>query len=352
MEAKELKTMAAEFFAQWAAEEKQKVKIAFFGQPGAGKSSLINELVGVTIAKVSNATDTTKAAQVVEYHGAVYVDLPGYDTSAFPANEYFERFNPRQYDLFICVFSGKLQRADTEFFRLLQKEQRPCLFVRNKADSIYDEDKTLAEAKADIVSDVKEQVGEAAVLFTSCKKTLPIGQRGITELQTKIAQNLEPALEDRFIRSARAYTTELLEKKRAMCQRHLHKAMLQGAVNGLNPLLGTDVIIDAEILKLMYGRVREVFEITEGEIAAHEMRNKVVILIAQGLKKEFIIQGLWAALGKKLEKELAKYIPVVGQAAAMGVGASAVYYLGNQYIEACYTYAKERLAKELAGGWK
>lgn len=45
-----LKNQVEEFFLKWNGEDNGKVKIAMFGQPGAGKSSLINELVGEKIA--------------------------------------------------------------------------------------------------------------------------------------------------------------------------------------------------------------------------------------------------------------------------------------------------------------
>ena len=63
-----------------------------FGQPGAGKSSLINELIGEKKAKVGTGTDTTKEAQVIESGSVVYVDLPGYDTARFSQKRLFQPF--------------------------------------------------------------------------------------------------------------------------------------------------------------------------------------------------------------------------------------------------------------------
>ena len=87
-------------------EEKDLLKIALFGQPGSGKSSLINAIVGKDVAKASQRTDaTTDIAEVCAYHGLIFVDLPGYGTAKFPENEFLAKFNIQKFDLFLCVFS-------------------------------------------------------------------------------------------------------------------------------------------------------------------------------------------------------------------------------------------------------
>jgi len=93
------------------------VSIALFGQPGAGKSSLINKIVGKKLADVGVETDKTVDASSYEVNGLRFVDLPGYGTKNFPKENYFDRFNINQFDLFLCVISGKLHQADTEFFK-------------------------------------------------------------------------------------------------------------------------------------------------------------------------------------------------------------------------------------------
>ena len=71
----DIKKQAQEFFEKWELADNKKVKIAFFGQPGAGKSSLINELVGKKVAETGNSTDTTQRAQIIEYNEVVFVDF-------------------------------------------------------------------------------------------------------------------------------------------------------------------------------------------------------------------------------------------------------------------------------------
>ena len=51
-------------------ERRDKLKIALFGQPGSGKSNLINKLVGQNIVTVGVSTDKTVEAEVVEWGGS------------------------------------------------------------------------------------------------------------------------------------------------------------------------------------------------------------------------------------------------------------------------------------------
>ncbi|MBF0528843.1 MAG: 50S ribosome-binding GTPase [Deltaproteobacteria bacterium] len=47
-------------------DEKNPLKVALFGQPGSGKSSIINKLVGAEVAKTGPKTDVTQQADIVQ----------------------------------------------------------------------------------------------------------------------------------------------------------------------------------------------------------------------------------------------------------------------------------------------
>ena len=345
------KELANRFLASWQQERTQKIKICLFGQPGAGKSSLINELAGQKVAQVGQATDTTRKVQLVELADVIYVDLPGYGTSLFPENKYFTGFNPLQYDVFLCVFADKLHEADVDFFSRIARTGRPCLFVRNKCDGLYDPKRSLKELKQGIREDVARLVGSGEqLLFTSCRHNKPAAVRGIPELELAVGSLLPEALRDKFYRHAKAYTEEALLVKKASAEAALRKFMMLAAGNGLNPVLGVDAAIDAQILKSLYKAIRESFGIGEREVEPEGPTSRIVKKLAEGVTGERVTKGLTYLLKKKAEGRAAKLIPLAGGVAVMGFNAGSMYFLGKKYIDQCYEYAKQRLAAEIVMG--
>lgn len=134
--------------------DQENVTIVLFGQPGSGKSSLINAICGYQAVPVGVETDTTREPLLVEHGDATFMDLPGYGTKSFPWNEFIDQFHLFDYDMFLCVFSDKLHQGDTELFRQLTGKGKPCIFVRNKTDLIYEEGMSLEESEASIRRDV------------------------------------------------------------------------------------------------------------------------------------------------------------------------------------------------------
>lgn len=358
--ATDYKNILSQFLDSWQKERDNKIKICLFGQPGAGKSSLINELSGQRVASVSQSTDTTREAQIVECPDVIYVDLPGYDTSLFPENKYFSAFNPLQYDLFLCVFAGKLHKADVDFFGKIARTGRTCLFVRNKSDGLYDPQLSKKDLERQIISDVHHQVGPLEkVVFTSCRRNKPATERGIPELERAIGDMLPEALQNKFFRHAKAYTEEALQAKRKAAAGTLKKFMALAAANGLNPVMGMDAAIDSQILKSMYKAIRDSFGVSEKEVKPQGPKSQVVKKLAEGVTGERVTKGLTYVATRSLKSGLkkstggklaVKLIPVAGGVAVMGFNAASLYYLGESYIDQCYEYAKQRLLAEIQMG--
>lgn len=155
------------------AETSATVSIALFGQPGAGKSSLINKIVGKKVAEVGVETDKTVTAASYECNGLNFVDLPGYGTSNFPKESYFDKFKISEFDLFLCVTSGKLHQADTEFFQELSKRGKVCIFVVNKHDELWEDGVSIEELERRKKEDIEKHVGKRLLLCSQAAEMDP-----------------------------------------------------------------------------------------------------------------------------------------------------------------------------------
>lgn len=192
------------------ADDGVRVSIALFGQPGCGKSSLINRLIGQRLAAEGVQNDVTTERKEYEWNGLTLVDLPGYDTARFPAGEYLARFKVLDFDLLLCVFDGKFHAADTALFHEVNRRGKTCLFVRNKHDTLWQEGKEVPDLEREVATNVAEQVGGPQdVYFTSCRLNTGLGQ-----LELAIKAQLEPAKQERWVRAAKAYTAEFLDQKK------------------------------------------------------------------------------------------------------------------------------------------
>ncbi|MCH3949952.1 MAG: 50S ribosome-binding GTPase [Acidaminococcus sp.] len=344
--------LAMRFFEAWQKDRQKKIKICLFGQPGAGKSSLVNELTGKKLAKVSEVTDTTQEAQIIETDDVVYVDLPGYNTARFPAHSYFSTFDPLQYDLFLCVFAGKLSDADTDFFNRLTSLGRVCIFVRNKKDGLPRNEEELADAEYAIRNDVFHKVGpQATIVFTSCRKNWGTAEtRGIPELQSAIIDHLLPARRDRYVRHIKAYTEQTLLAKRRAADKLVRRYTALAAANGLNPVLGMDATIDEHILRNMYQGIRDAFSLGAWDVPPEGKAPALIRKMAGGVTGERLSKALGLLLRKKAGERAAKLLPVAGAATAMGINAGSMYYIGKQYVRTCYDFADKRLQTEIQWG--
>jgi small GTP-binding protein len=329
-------------------QKKVKVKVALFGQPGAGKSSLINRILGRKAAQVGVETDKTITADSYEHNGITLVDLPGYGTKNFPKENYFDRFDIPEFDLFLCVSSGKLHQADTEFFHQLLKVGKVCIFVVNKHDELWEDGvsiEILEQRKRDDIR--KHAEHDVEVLFTSCR-----ANTGVDVLNETIRQNLDAAKQERWARGAKAYTLQFLNEKKKACEKYVSYAAAASAANALNPVPGADVAVDLGILTKLFAEIRTDFGLDDDFLAnlKHSSLPAVSRLatnILQFATKEGLLLLLKRFAGRTAVKTFSKYIPFVGQAVAAGLGYAITSNAGSSYLDDCYELAKDALDNKL-----
>lgn len=340
-----------EMRAKWEAKQREleeEVHIALVGQPGAGKSSLINKLVGRKLFGTGVHTDTTTTMQEAAFGTLRIHDLPGYGTARFPVERWVETFRPEQYDLYLFVFDGKLHDSDAILFTYLKQwrdeREHPFFIVRNKTDQIWDEEKTKEALMGEIARDVRERLGEpgAAVQFVSCRTG-----EGIEALKQAIfAADVLGVKASKLRAEFQATTMDDLAYKKQHAMKAVHTYAWLGAANAVNPVPGLDVTLDVGIFGKLLSDIRRVFGITD-DMAETLKRYKVLAPVGQRVfsyvTREGIVMMVKRLAGKFAGKEAAKYVPFVGQAAAAATGYLMIQKIGEEYVNDCHTLAEEIL---------
>jgi len=329
-------------------EQKAKLKIALFGQPGSGKSTIINKLVGENAVTVGVSTDKTIEAEVIEWEDLLLVDLPGYGTTKFPENKYFDEFKIEDFNIYLCVFSGKFHGSDTRFFRELREKGKVCLFVRNFHDDIWEDGKEIDELEAEIIADVEKQVqSKENVIFTSCRKNT-----GINNLSEAIFKNIDSANKAKWAKSSKAYSIEFLEEKKKACETYVYTASGVAAVNGINPIPGVDIGVDISVLLGLFASIRNSYGLTDEKLKSKEALVPALAPMVNNIIKYGSKEGIMFLLkrfaSREIVKSVSKYIPFVGQAIAASIGFGITRSAGMSYLDDCHSVAKSILESELS----
>ncbi len=130
--------------------------VALAGRPNAGKSTLVNRIVGGKVAIVSDKPQTTRR----EIRGIasgddwqlVLVDLPGVQRPRDPLTERMQRRVERSLadaDAVLFVLNGEQEIGPGDRFiaRAIQNVGRPCVTALNKVDAL-DRPRTMAALQA------------------------------------------------------------------------------------------------------------------------------------------------------------------------------------------------------------
>jgi GTP-binding protein len=129
-------------------------EVAFLGRSNVGKSSLLNSLVGTTIARVSNTPGRT---QMINFFGVNFkpdqpnpdlllVDLPGYGYARAPRevvaqwSKFIDPYLRERESLALCValvdVSVPPQESDQRLLDFLRAAEREFIVVGTKADRL------------------------------------------------------------------------------------------------------------------------------------------------------------------------------------------------------------------------
>ena len=143
------------------------IKIAVVGKPNAGKSSLVNKILGYDRTIVSSISGTTRDAidTPFEYNGQKYViiDTAGMRRKRSIENDSVEQYSVmrslnavRRADVCLIVMDAKegLSEQDVKIAGFIHEECKPSVVVINKWDLIEKDTHTVETFKKQLTSDL------------------------------------------------------------------------------------------------------------------------------------------------------------------------------------------------------
>lgn len=161
--------------------------------------------------------------------------------------------------------------------------------------------------------------------------------------------------------AARRKTTVLpasldeLEKIRLACRKMVKRRAATSGGMTLIPIPGVDIAGDVGMLLQLIPAINAKFGLSPEQIEALDTHHKVMIyamlkkvgsdLAGRAVTKQLVVAALKRESARMAAKQVLKYIPFAGQAAAAALSVAAMMYLGNSHVEACYQIARGTIGK-------
>jgi GTP-binding protein EngB required for normal cell division len=344
--------------------ENTQVRCGLIGPSGSGKSSLINAIVGETIAKVG-VVETTHDPLELTHRGITFVDLPGCGTRRWPRDTYIERLNLASFDCVLLVTAQRFTENDAFLFHQLRAMGKPCFVVRNMMDRAiedgrHDHGHDDAETRRLVQHDIRAQLEPDPpdrVYLTSARQP---AQHDLQSLLAAIGTALDGLKQARFVADMAAYGEEALQHKRKVAQERIPPYAGLAAANGsLNPVPGLDLAADVSLLlKLgdeiagIYGLTRNQFDFIKrslGPKALPTLIAKVAQFSTRYLAREGLIGLLKRLATREATRQSTRWIPLAGPLIAAGIGWQSTFMLGEQLVDEAEALAQEILSDMVDG---
>lgn len=326
--------------------KKSRITCGVIGLSGSGKSSLINALVGQEICETGVTETTIEAAGPFEKGGLSFYDLPGCGTTKFPANQYVENFKILKYDCLILVTSNRFYEEDLKLLKELAQHDKMVFVVRTKIDVAVDDGKfnvpkkTEAEILSQCAYDIEQYLGGIKTQGIFLVSSRYFSKWDFNKLILAIEGSLRGLKKSKFITEIRASNQEIIEKKKKIAGKLITWYSSASALNGLNPIIGLDISIDLGIVIKMNFEILRIFSIDEKSLEVFEGNKSLTATLltiknfsVRVLSKEFVFSLMKKYGPQFLGKQIAKYIPIIGQALSAGVSFGLTSYLGHLTLD-------------------
>jgi uncharacterized protein (DUF697 family) len=141
-----------------------------------------------------------------------------------------------------------------------------------------------------------------------------------------------------------------LDRVRAACKSMVRRRAATSGGMSLVPLPGIDIAGDVALLMELIPAINRKFGLTPEQIEELDSHRQVLIyamlkkvgsdLAGRAITKKLVLLALKKVSTRLATKQVLKYIPFAGQAAAAALSVTAMLYMGNSHIDACYQIAR------------
>lgn len=139
--------------------------------------------------------------------------------------------------------------------------------------------------------------------------------------------------------------TPALQALVADCRRMVsRKAMLSAGVSVV-PVTGLDVAADVVLLMRLFSQINARFGLSEAQVEALAPDKRVLVykaitavgstLVGSSITRQLVLRVLSGVSQRLAGRQLARFIPVAGQAASAVMAYAAMRYVCNQHIDDC-----------------
>lgn len=341
--------------------ESASVRIGFIGEAGVGKSSLINAMLGRAVAPVGSTTVAhNPEGEQYQHEGVTLVDLPGTGVPERPFKSYVEDLKllePGRYDAFVMVSSHRLRENEVTLHDVLHKKGgKPLFVVRSHFDAAVQSEGSEAEARRKIEDAFRKHLGDPSLRVYLVSSPNPTRYDLPALLHDLVSSLPDDHKRVRLLAAVPAYTRELVQKKREAAETIVYVYAGLAAANGLNPIPGTDILLDMGLLQKMTRQVVGEFGLQRDQLESlaklkvgpanldfmlDAARTVLARLVEGGLVAFFKEAGAEAAkqvtqqTGKTVTRYGSKYAPYVGRLVSAGIGFATAYYYGHFLLDDC-----------------
>ena len=158
---------AVSYFEKYVNEEDDSVKIAVVGKPNAGKSSLVNRLLGFERSIVTDIAGTTRDAIDTKFtydnRSYTIIDTAGIrkkskvedDVEYYSVMRAFDAVRRADVCLLVVDCTEGLTEQDTKIIGYVHEQGKPSVIVMNKWDLVEKDTHTINEFEAKLKEDLK-----------------------------------------------------------------------------------------------------------------------------------------------------------------------------------------------------